>query len=84
MGAETKSAKMQKREREPSNLDPSQRLAYTVDEAVKATGFSRDTLYRRHREGVITMRKVVGRTVITVDDLKRLIEESPAVSRSAA
>lgn len=60
------------------------KLAYTITEAVKATGLSRDTLYRRHREGAITMRKVVGRTVIPVDDLKRLIDASPAVSRSAA
>lgn len=61
-----------------------EKLAYTISEAVEATGLSRDTLYRRHREGAITMRKVVGRTVIPVADLKRLIEESPAVSRSAA
>lgn len=61
-----------------------EKLAYTIAEAVEATTLSRDTLYRRHREGVITMRKVVGRTIIPADDLKRLIEGSPAVSRDAA
>jgi predicted site-specific integrase-resolvase len=60
------------------------KIAYTISEAVEATGLSRDTLYRRHREGAITMRKVVGRTVIPVADLERLIQEAPAVSRSAA
>lgn len=78
------SDKKAKKLREPDNLDPTQRLTYFVDEAAKATGFSRDTLYRRHREGVITMRKIGGRTVIAVDDLMRLIEEAPAVPRSAA
>ncbi len=62
----------------------SDKLAYSISEAVAATGLSRDTLYRRHREGAITMRKVVGRTVIPVADLERLIQEAPAVSRSAA
>lgn len=61
-----------------------EKLAYTIPEAIEATGLSRDTLYRRHREGAITMRKVVGRTLIPVEDLKRLIAEAPAVSRSAA
>lgn len=61
-----------------------EKLAYTIAEAVDATGLSRDTLYRRHREGAITMRKVVGRTVIPASDLKRLINDAPAVSRSAA
>lgn len=61
-----------------------EKLAYTIPEAIEATGLSRDTLYRRHREGAITMRKVVGRTLIPVDDLRRLISEAPAVPRSAA
>lgn len=61
-----------------------EKLAYTIAEAVDATGLSRDTLYRRHRDGAITMRKVVGRTIIPASDLKRLIEDAPAVSRSAA
>lgn len=84
MAEPSKSAKLAKREREPANLDPSQRLSYYVNEAVKVTGFSKDTLYRRHREGAITMRKISGRTVISVDDLKRLINEAPALPRSAA
>lgn len=60
------------------------KLAYTIPEAAKATGLSRDTLYRRHRSGDITMRKIGGRTVIAVADLMRLIEGAPAVPRSAA
>ena len=60
------------------------KLAYTISEAVEATTLSRDTLYRRHRDGQITMRKVVGRTVILATDLKLLLEASPAVPRRSA
>jgi excisionase family DNA binding protein len=60
------------------------KLAYTIPEAVEATSLSRDTLYRRHRVGDITMRKVGGRTLISAADLMRLIEDAPAVPRSAA
>lgn len=71
-------------QRKPGNLDPSQRLTYSVDEAVMATGFSRATLYRKHQAGEITMRKVGSRTVIPVADLLKLIEGAPAVPRHAA
>ncbi|EJL35552.1 hypothetical protein PMI01_01288 [Caulobacter sp. AP07] len=62
----------------------SDKLAYTINEAVEATGLSRDTLYRRHHDGQITMRKVVGRTLILAADLQRLLEASPGVPRRAA
>ena len=60
------------------------KLAYTISEACEATGLSRDTLYRRHRDGQITMRKVVGRTLILAADLQALLEAAPAVPRQAA
>lgn len=60
------------------------KLAYTIAEACEATGLSDDTLYRKHQAGEITMRKAGRRTLINAEDLKRLIDNLPALPRRAA
>lgn len=60
------------------------KLAYTIAEAVEATGLSDDTLYRKHQAGEITMKKSGRRTLIEADDLRRLIASLPALPRRAA
>jgi excisionase family DNA binding protein len=57
------------------------KIAFTLNEAAKATGLSRDTLYRKHHSGEITMRKIGSRTLIPVSDLKRLIDFAPALDK---
>lgn len=60
------------------------KLAYTIAEAVEATGLSDDTLYRKHQAGEITMRKAGRRTLINAADLQRLIDNLPPLPRRAA
>ena len=61
-----------------------EKLAYTIAEAVDATGLSDDTLYRKHQSGEITMKKAGRRTLIDAADLKRLIDNLPTLPRRAA
>jgi hypothetical protein len=60
------------------------KIAYTVEEAVAASGISRSRLYEHHAAGVITMRKAGRRTLILGDELRSLIEALPAAPRRAA
>lgn len=63
--------------------DALRKLAYTIEEAVEASGHSRAVLYRKHQAGEITMRKAGRRTLILVEDLERLLGNLPALARSA-
>jgi excisionase family DNA binding protein len=56
---------------------PLERLAYTVKEAAKVCGISRQMLYRIERDGKITFKKVGRRTFILRDELVRFLESSP-------
>ena len=53
-------------------------LAYTVAEAVKATGFARSRLYELATEGKLTFRRAGRRTVILADDIRALLNSLPA------
>lgn len=64
--------------------DLATKLAYTIAEAMAATGMSDDWLYRQHHAGKITMKKAGSRTVIPAEDLARLIESLPALPRIPA
>jgi excisionase family DNA binding protein len=57
------------------NLDPN-KLAYQINEAAKAVGVSRATLYRQIGEGKLPTFKFCGRTLIRRDVLERLIDEA--------
>ena len=61
-----------------------QKLAYTIPEAVKVSGLSRDTFYRWHHDGTITMRKSGSRTLILAAELEHVLEHLPTLGRHAA
>jgi excisionase family DNA binding protein len=52
---------------------PSERLAYSVDEAARLTGLSRDLLYDEMRRGNLDYLKVGRRRLITRQHLERFL-----------
>lgn len=54
----------------------SQKIAYTVPEALAAIGIGRTNLYKLAGEGKLDLRKVGGRTLVTAASLNRLVEEA--------
>ena len=62
------------RGRRPSGQDPhSGRLAYSVDEAARLTGLSRDLLYDEMRRGNLAYVKVGRRRLITRQHLQQFL-----------
>jgi excisionase family DNA binding protein len=59
------------------------RLALTVEEAAKASGVGRTTIFLELRSGRLKARKVGRRTVISVTDLHAWLEALPT-SRSGS
>ncbi len=57
-----------------------QQLAYGVVEACRVAACGRSTLYREIRAGRLRARKIRGRTVILVDDLKKWLQALPTRS----
>lgn len=57
------------------------RLAYTVNEALEATGLGRTTLYRLIAEGKLKAIKVGERTLIPAESLRSLIDNAPHLTR---
>ena len=58
----------------PAGQDPpSGRLAYSVDEAARLTGLSRDLLYDEMRRGNLNYVKVGRRRLITCQDLQHFL-----------
>lgn len=55
------------------------RLAYTIAEAVRASGIGRTKLYELIREGRLEARKAGGRTLIPADALRALLDGLPPV-----
>jgi excisionase family DNA binding protein len=54
-----------------------EKLAVTIPEAVELSGLGRSTLYKMFREGRLRPRKAGKRTLIVLEDLKRLVESLP-------
>jgi excisionase family DNA binding protein len=52
------------------------KIAYTVPEAMAAIGIGRTFLYRLAKEGKIELSKIGGRTLVTAESLRRLVEEA--------
>ncbi len=52
------------------------KVAFTIDEASKAVGVSRRTIYNLAGQGKLDLRKVGGRTLVTATSLERLIDEA--------
>jgi hypothetical protein len=55
---------------------PPPKLAYTIKQAVAATGISREKLYLMRREGALEMFKWGGRTLIREDVLRTAIDKA--------
>lgn len=60
--------------REPTAAD---KLAYTVEEAGRAIGVSRSTVFDMIRTRELMAKKVRGRTVIARTELQRVLTEAP-------
>lgn len=67
-----------------SGYGQSDKLAYTVEEAGRAIGLSRSTVFDMIRLGQLQAKKVRGRTVITRPELLRVIDAAPAARLSRA
>ena len=52
----------------------SDRIAYSIDEAVEATSICKSSLYGLIRSGRLEVRKVGRRTLVPAASLRRLIE----------
>jgi excisionase family DNA binding protein len=62
---------------EPADAPPDERLAYSVDEAARLTGLSRDLLYDQMRSGNLDFIKVGRRRLITRQHLERFLDITP-------
>ena len=58
--------------------DPAARLAYSIDEAARLTGLSRDLLYDEMRRGHLTYVKVGRRRLITRLHLQQFLGDASA------
>lgn len=58
---------------QPEPHPPAERLAYSVDEAARLTGLSRDLLYDEMRRGNLTYAKVGRRRIITRQHLQQFL-----------
>ena len=55
----------------------SDKLAYTVEEAGRAIGVSRSTVFDMLRMGELLAKKLRGRTLIARTELQRVLTEAP-------
>ncbi len=55
---------------------PAERLAYSIDEAARLTGLSRDLLYDEMRRGNLTYVKVGRRRLITRHHLQQFLDDA--------
>lgn len=58
----------------PGQDPPAERLAYSVDEAARLIGLSRDLLYDEMRRGNLSFIKVGRRRLITRQHLQQFLE----------
>jgi excisionase family DNA binding protein len=69
---------------EPEPGPPAERLAYSVDEAARLTGLSRDLLYDQMRQGNLDYLKVGRRRLITRQHLEQFLAITPRPGPSPA
>lgn len=60
------------------DLRPGSKLAYTVEEAGAALGLSRSTIFDMIRLGELSAKKLRGRTIVSRDELQRVLDGAPA------
>ena len=72
--------------REPGQPEtyPADRLAYSIDEAARLTGLSRDLLYDQMRAGNLAYVKVGRRRLITHHHLQQFLGIAPSETNPAA
>jgi hypothetical protein len=58
------------------------KIAFTIKEAVRASGLSRSMLYVAIGEGVLRARKCGTRTLILDTDLRRFLRRLPRLSKA--
>lgn len=58
----------------------SEKLSYTIAEAVAVSGVSRSTLYRAMKAGDLQARKRGRTTLFMADELRRWLESLPAAN----
>jgi excisionase family DNA binding protein len=68
----------------PEQAPDAERLAYSVDEAARLTGLSRDLLYDEMRRGHLPYIKVGRRRLITRPDLEQFLGITPRSRPTAA
>jgi excisionase family DNA binding protein len=61
----------------PETAPPADRLAYSVDEAARLTGLSRDLLYDEMRRGNLKYLKIGRRRIITRQHLDQFLAIAP-------
>ena len=66
---------------EPQPDPAAERLAYSVDEAARLTGLSRDLLYDQMRQGNLAYLKVGRRRLITRQHLEQFLAITPSTGR---
>ena len=69
---------MPQQARSPETSSPSDRLAYSVDEAARLTGLSRDLLYDEMRRGTLMYLKVGRRRLIARQHLEQFLGTTPS------
>lgn len=65
---------------EPATLP---KLAYTIPEAVKATGIGRSALYEEIKAGRLRSRKRGAQTLILAEDLNQFLTGLPAAGKES-
>ncbi len=62
-------------------MNPSleQKLSFTIEQTVKATGIGRTAIFAAIKSGRLVARKNGRRTLITVDDLQQFVANLPMI-----
>mgnify|MGYP007000752121 CR=1 FL=1 len=63
-------------------LPPDNKIAFTVEQAVKATGIGRTAIFAAIKSGRLVARKNGRRTLIAADDLRQFVAKLPKIARS--
>jgi excisionase family DNA binding protein len=57
-----------------------EKLAYTITEVAKVTGFSAASIYRWCHDGRLRLKRVGARTFVTREELLRFLDEAPEIA----
>ena len=67
----------------PTPEEVQRKIAYTIKEAVRASGLSRSMLYVAIRSGALPVRKCGARTLVLDPDLRRFLRGLPHLQNKA-